>query len=302
MLYKISHTTCYTYSQPVLLKPHTLRLRPRCDGRQHLHSFALVVDPEPAGMSHMADLDGNSLTQLWFTAVTEQLRLTITAQVETYQTNPFDYILEPWTVKLPLDYPSSLLTQLSPYLHPYSVVVDSVALELAQEIAQAVNGDTMAFLSSLNQRLYESCDYLTRETGAPWPAGVTWRRQQGSCRDLAVLFMDSCRAMGLAARFVSGYQEGDLNQERRDLHAWAEVYLPGAGWRGYDPTHGLAVADRHIVLAASPLPSYTAAVSGSITPVKSFAEGSKMAESQMEAHISIQAHPGQKNEHSKSPL
>lgn len=101
--------------------------------------------------------------------------------------------------------------------------------------------------------------------------------------------MEICRAIGLATRFVSGYQEGDLDQEKRDLHAWAEVYLPGAGWRAYDPTHGLAVADRHVALAASALPSYAAAVSGSITPVKPFAETGKVSESHIEAHISIQA-------------
>ena len=289
MLYKISHTTLYTYTQPVFLNPHTLRLRPRCDGRQHLHRFSLVVDPKPEGVSHSLDVDGNSFTQLWFTAATEQLRLEISTQVETCNTNPFNYLLEPWTMKLPLDYPSSLLAQLKPYLSPYSVVGDSVALELAQEIAQEVNGDTVAFLSTLNQRVYESCEYITRETGEAWQAGVTWRRKQGSCRDLAVLFMETCRAIGLAARFVSGYQEGDLDQAQRDLHAWAEVYLPGAGWQGYDPTHGLAVADRHVVLAASPLPSYTAAVSGNITPVKSLVDGGKLTESQIEAHISIQS-------------
>ncbi len=289
MLYKISHTTIYTYNQPVWLKPHTLRLRPRCDGWQQLHFFSLVVDPKPEGVSHTADLDGNSLTQLWFTTATEQLKLKITTQVETYKTNPFDYLLEPWTAKLPLDYPTSLAAQLKPYLQPYSVVVDPVVLELAQEIAQEVNNNTVAFLSTLNQRLYESCDYITRETGEPWQAGVTWRRKQGSCRDLVVLFMEICRAIGLAARFVSGYQEGDLDQEQRDLHAWAEVYLPGAGWRGYDPTHGLAVADRHVALAASTLPNYAAAVSGSITPVKPFAESGKVTESCIEAHISIQA-------------
>ena len=205
MLYNISHTTIYTYNQPVWLKPHILRQRPRCDSWQQLHSFSLVVEPKPEEISHITDLDGNSLTQLWFTTATEQLKLKITTQVETYKTNPFDYLLEPWTVKLPLDYSSSLLAQLKPYLQPYSVVVDPVVLELAQEIAQEVNGNTVAFLSTLNQHLYESCDYITRETGEPWQAGVTWRRKQGSCRDLVILFMEICRAIGLAARFVSGY-------------------------------------------------------------------------------------------------
>ncbi len=124
-------------------------------------------------------------------------------------------------------------------------------------------------LQTLVQRLYKECSYTMREEGMPWEAGVTWRRKQGSCRDLTVLFMEVCRAMGLAARFVSGYEVGDEETSQWELHAWAEVYLPGAGWRGYDPTHGLAVGDRHIALAANPLPQYCAPVKGAVSLVKS---------------------------------
>lgn len=100
--------------------------------------------------------------------------------------------------------------------------------------------------------------------------------------------MEVCRAVGIGARFVSGYQEGNPDQQQRDLHAWAEVYLPGGGWRGYDPTLGLAVADRHMGLAASASPSYAASVSGNITPVRSTLETGLTVESQMEAEISIE--------------
>ncbi len=136
---------------------------------------------------------------------------------------------------------------------------------------------------ALNQLIYQDCEYITRETGKPYPAGITWERKQGSCRDFAVLFMEVSRAIGIAARFVSGYQEGDKNQQNRDLHAWVEVYLPGAGWRGYDPTLGLVVSDRHIPLAASAIPNYTAAVDGSITPV----QRSQNVTSSMKAQILI---------------
>ncbi len=205
------------------------------------------------------------------------------AQVETNCINPFAYLLESWANTFPFDYPHSLLKQLEPYLQPYSFIPDAAALELAQDIALATQGNTLNFLSALNQRIYQDCEYITRHTGEAFPAGVTWRGQKGSCRDYTVLFMDVCRAVGIAARFVSGYQEGDPAQLERDLHAWVEVYLPGAGWRGYDPTLGLVVSDRHIPLAASAIPSYTAAVEGTVTPV----ETETKITSELQAQISL---------------
>ncbi len=228
----------------------------------------MLVDPQPQGRSDFIDLDGNNLIKLWFTKPTQQLNIQILAKVETYCINPFDYLLEPWANSIPLDYPRSLFAQLESYLQPYSFVSDRLALELAQEILTATQGNILDFLFALNQRIYQDCEYIIRATGSPFPAGITWSRKQGSCRDYTVLFMEVCRAVGIAARFVSGYQEGDRDMSGRDLHAWVEVYLPGAGWRGYDPTLGLVVSDRHIPLAASTIPQYTAPVSGSIVPVQ----------------------------------
>lgn len=248
-----------------------------------MHQFALAVQPQPQGRADFVDLDGNNLIKLWFNQPTEQLSLQIAAQVETSCINPFNYLLEPWATRLPFDYPSSLLQQLEPYLQSYSFIPDACALELAQDIFAATEGNTLNFLFTLNQRIYQECEYLTRESGAAYPAGITWRNKQGSCRDYTVLFMDVCRAMGIPARFVSGYQEGDEEQQSRDLHAWVEVYLPGAGWRGYDPTLGLVVSDRHIPLAASAIPAYASPVFGSVIAVKT---GQNII-SQMEAQISI---------------
>jgi transglutaminase-like putative cysteine protease len=283
VLYQISHQTIYSYSQPVFLKPHLLKSYPRSDRFTQLQSFSLSVLPQPQGSSDFIDLDGNNLIKLWFTHPTEQLILQVLSQVATNCNNPFNYLLEPWATTIPFDYPSSLLLQLQPYLQPYSFIRDPIALELAQEIATKTDNKTLDFLFTLNQRIYNDCQYITRETGEPYPAGVTWRSKQGSCRDYTVLFMEVCRAMGIAARFVSGYQEGDAEQEHRELHAWVEVYLPGAGWRGYDPTLGLVISDRHIPLAASAIPNYTAAVSGTFTPV----ENGAIVTSKIEAQISI---------------
>lgn len=246
-----------------------------------------MVLPQPAGSSDFVDLDGNNLTKLWFTQPTEKLSIQTTCEVVTSCTNPFAYLLEPWALQLPFDYPQSLLKQLNPYLQPYSFVADAVALELAQNIAIATQGNTLDFLFTLNQRIYQDCTYITRDKGAPFPAGVTWRGRTGSCRDYAVLFMDVCRAIGIAARFVSGYQEGDAQQLNRDLHGWVEVYLPGAGWRGYDPTLGLVVSDRHIPLAASAIPSYTATVAGTVAPL----EFNTNVTSSMQTQISLNCDP-----------
>lgn len=267
MQYQIVHTTTYSYSQPVALEPHTIRLRPRSDSWQTLQHFELEVSPEPISKSLAIDLDGNAIAKVWFNQeLTEHLHIEVRSQVETHCNNPFNYLLEPWAAKLPIDYPSSRQFQLQPYLsgHKGELRIAPIAVELAEEILHAVEGNTVAFLTKLNQQIYENCKQVVRETGDPLPPSITWKQQSGSCRDVAVLFMAVCRAIGLATRFVSGYQEGDLDNPERHLHAWVEVYLPGGGWRGYDPTHGLAVADRHIAVAASPIPKGAAPVTGGL--------------------------------------
>jgi transglutaminase-like putative cysteine protease len=272
MRYKIFHTTTYRYAQTVSLMPHILRLRPRCDVMQKLLTFQLDIDPKPVNLSQMVDLDGNAIAKVWFDHPTHHLTVQAGSEVKTCCENPFDYLLEPWATQLPIDYPASYLTQLQSYLNSGQAyaqsigqsVCDPIAMQLAQEVRHDSQDLVVAFLGNLNQRLYEECRYLLREEGAPMPAGLTWSGKQGSCRDITVLFMEVCRAVGIAARFVSGYQEGDPDSTERHLHAWAEVYLPGAGWRGYDPTHGLAVSDRHIAIAASALPIYTAPITGKL--------------------------------------
>lgn len=268
MKYLIHHTTRYAYDRPVILSPQTLRLRPRCDVTQELRSFELQVDPLPQQVLENLDLEGNNLLKLYFTdEFTTRFEISVTSRVETFRENPFAYLLETWAVHLPFDYPASLLTQLQPYLSGNSSnfpSIDPLAVELAHDLWHCTGGNPVRFLAELNQRIYDNCTHVVREQGDPLPPGTTWKGKQGSCRDVTVLFIEVCRAIGLAARFVSGYQEGDLEQGDRDLHAWAEVYLPGAGWRGYDPTQGLAVSDRHIALVASPTSRHTAPVSGSL--------------------------------------
>lgn len=269
MRYHISHRITYTYDRPVMLAPHIVRLRPRCELAQKLHHFALTIEPDPRQVVEAIDLDGNSVYHLWFGQERlTQLTVAATSEVETFRDNPFAYLLEPWAVQLPIDYPISLHDRLAPYLRGnhsrLTGCLDPVAVQLAQDIWDTTSGNVVPFLSELSQRIYQECRYQLRENGNAMPPGITWTKKTGSCRDYAMLFVEVCRAVGLAARFVSGYQEGDLSQSDRQLHAWAEVFLPGAGWRGYDPTHGMAVADTHVALVACPTHQDTAPVSGQL--------------------------------------
>ena len=285
MHYTIGHTLSYTYDRPVQLDQHCLRLYPRSDVCQKLIRYTLQISPQPEKTIYVIDLDGNSILNLWFAPTPRStLQIQMQCQVETYRTNPFDFLLERWAVQLPIDYPSSLKGQLIPYLTTnsttFSSAIDPHAIQLAHDIYQSTDGNTVLFLSELNQTIYNDCTYIIRETGHPLPPGITWTQKSGSCRDYAVLFIEVCRAMGLAARFVSGYHEGDPDTDDFHLHAWVEVYLPGAGWRGYDPTLGLAVGDRHIALVASPLASYT-------TPLTGTLRAGDHAKATMSYHLSI---------------
>jgi transglutaminase-like putative cysteine protease len=275
-IFQIEHSIEYTYSQPVIFAPHQLRLRPRSNVHQSVLSFDLAISPLPQQVAESVDLDGNNSILVWFeNNLSNKLQITTKTTVSTNLTNPFNYLLEPWAANLPIDYPRSLAQQLQPYLTGYlGHSIDPIAAELAAEIWQTVDGQTIPFLSELNQKIYHNCQYLIRDTGAALPPGIVWKHRAGSCRDFVVLFIEVCRAVGLAGRFVSGYEAGaeadDLaepKQPQRYLHAWAEIYLPGAGWRGYDPTHGLLVADNHIAIFSSPVPAQTTPVEGKLRTI-----------------------------------
>lgn len=250
MRHHIAHQFTYRYSAPVQLGSHLLRLRPREDGGQRLHDFQVEVTPTPLGRCGLVDLYGNGVLQLWFDdRAIDTLSVRTAATVSTERPNPFDFLLEPWATTLPIDYPSSQRRALEPFLGDRA---DPVATQLAWELCDRAGNNTITFLGLLNQQIYSHCTYEIRETGEPYPAGFTWQQRRGSCRDLAVLFMETCRAIGLGTRFVSGYEVGDPEHPHKYLHAWVEVYLPGGGWRGYDPTQGLAVGDGYIVVATAP--------------------------------------------------
>src|SRR5262249_49336122 len=159
------------------------------------------------------------------------------SEVETLRENPFDYLLTAANSRLPIGYQPWEQTQLALACKRVDVPQHSDPIRgLAEKVRDAANNELVPFLTRLSTTICERIKLVRREKGSPWPAATTMEQRQGACRDLAVLYIDACRCVGLAARFVSGYQDSYRNQGKRDLHAWAEVYLPGAGWRGYDPT------------------------------------------------------------------
>ena len=264
MRFRVIHTTRYAYSRSVFLEPHTLRLRPRSDPSQRLVHFDLSIEPKPAVLTEGIGPEGDPVAYASFKDTTESLVVRAQSEIETLRANPFDYLLlDKEQAMLPMPFGRPEKKQLGPFLIPQSRS-DSSLGQLAGLIASQAQGETLRFLSLLTERIYRDWDIDIREEGDAYPPEETFQTQRGACRDVAVMFVECCRLQGIAARFVSGYQEGDRNASERFMHAWAEVYIPGGGWRGYDPTHGLAVADRHIAVAAAADARFAAPIEGVI--------------------------------------
>ena len=261
MLFQIRHTLDYAYDRPVFLEPHTLRLTPRQDASQRLLHHQLEVHSPASGSCSVQEPEGSEGVVLWFNDQREQLRVQVDSHVETLRHNPFDWIVSTAEARrLPSVYAPALTTSLGPCLGMNQPPEVSA---WAQAIASEVDHDSTAFLISMADHIHHGFHHVGRMDGAPLPPEQTLRERRGACRDTAVLFMAACRSQGLAARFVSGYScHHPPEVSEHELHAWAEVYLPGGGWRGYDPSLGLAVADGHVVLAAAADPALAAPLSG----------------------------------------
>jgi transglutaminase-like putative cysteine protease len=221
--------------------------------------YDLRITPEPLTLSYALDFEGNTIAHASFDALTDTFVVEASFGVETVRKNAFDYLLTSDSVRsVPASYVDAI--HLTPYLPPYEQ--SGKVSELATTLARESGADTIAFLTALNHWINRNCRYEIREDGPPVAAGVTLERRCGSCRDFSVLFIDACRYNGLAARFVSGYHGGKPDHDKRFMHAWAEVYLLGAGWRGYDPTHNVAVANRHVAVAAAADPVSATPIAG----------------------------------------
>jgi len=262
MKISVAHSTVYRYEDTIDMEPHVIRLRPRDDASQKLLYYDLRLQPAPMIRAEGTDQDGNVVTQAWFQERAQRLEVHSRFTVETLRENPFDFLLiEKSMAGLPLEYSR----EMQPVLAPYRVVEHSDPVnEFARSTAEAANWKTINFLMELGGRMQTSLRAVDRTEGQPRPAAETLQAGEGACRDFAVLFCAACRVMGLAARFVSGYKcEAAGHPEHADMHAWAEVYLPGGGWRGFDPSLGLAVGTSHVSVAAAIVPALAAPISGS---------------------------------------
>jgi len=278
MLFQIVHRTRYRYNRPVHLDPHEIRLRPRCDGSQRLVDFYLDISPEPVGVAHNLDAEGNAMARTWFAGVHREFCVVTRATVETLRANPFEFLLKSDFSSLPATYAESEAAVLASYRQVGDPQHSVTAL--GQELSRQAGGEVLPFLRVLNGYIYQSLKAEVRLEGRPMAAAETLARGCGACRDLAVLFIAICRTLGLAARFVSGYQAGAQNQQERYMHAWAEVYLPGAGWRGWDPSLGLAVADAHVAVAVG-------GEAGAAQPLTGYFRGEDI-EAELEASIQLE--------------
>ena len=258
----ISHQIQYRYSRPVFLEPHILRLRPRTDATQQLLSFHLAISPQPAGRAENNDHGGAVSTFAWFEGATDHLTVRADSVTNTLRANPFEFILASERfAALPMKYDTAERTALETYVAPEPA---GAVTEYAGKILRECGGGTLDFISRLNMAIFENIHRIQRAEGAAWEAERTLTRGEGSCRDLTMLFIGCCRAAGLAARFVSGYAAGAPEETEKELHAWAEVYLPGGGWRGFDPARGVACALDHVAICSSAGPDSAAAVTGAI--------------------------------------
>lgn len=273
----LTHLTRYDYDRKIQLSPHVIRLRPAPHTRNHIVSYSLNILPEDKFVNWQQDPFGNYLARLVFNQKTDVFQVLVDLVVDMKVINPFDFFVEEYADLSPFNYDKSLKKELAPYIRPKKPG------PLLTEYLKTLNVKkrrTIDFLVDLNQKVYYDIGYIIRmEPGVQTPE-LTLKKKMGSCRDSGYLLVQILRNLGFAARFVSGYLiqlkpdvkpldgPAGADQDFTDLHAWAEVYLPGAGWVGLDPTSGLFCGEGHIPLAATPEPESAGPIQGLLERAK----------------------------------
>ena len=269
----LTHTTQYSYDRLVNLGPQIVRLRPAPHCRSRVVSYSLKVEPGDHFVNWQQDPFSNHLARLVFNKKTREFKVTVDLVVDMSVYNPFDFFLEPEAEKFPFKYEVLLAQELAPYLatEPLTKRFRACLARISRKKRRTID-----FLVDVNQMVHQDIKYLIRmEPGVQSP-DETLKLGSGSCRDSAWLLVQLLRHSGLAARFVSGYLiqlkpdvkalDGPSGTEVdfTDLHAWCEVFLPGAGWVGLDATSGLLAGEGHIPLACTPKPSGAAPIEGGV--------------------------------------
>jgi transglutaminase-like putative cysteine protease len=276
ILVELHHSTRYSYDRPVRLGPQLVRLRPAPHCRTPVASYALNVRPARHFVNWQQDPFGNWLARCAFPEKTSEFAVEVDLVAEFAAINPFDFFLEPYAESWPFEFPPELKGDVAPFLEPEPA--GAHVGELLRSIPRQPQ-NTVDFLVVLNRRLHHLIRYVTRLEDGVQTADQSLSSGTGSCRDTAWLLVQILRHLGLPARFVSGYLielrsdaappgSGGPAHDRAALHAWAEVYLPGAGWIGLDATSGLLCAEGHLPLAATPHYRSAAAIAGTVEPCK----------------------------------
>lgn len=275
MRVSLHHVTQYLYDRKVRLGPQIIRLRPAPHYRGHLLDYSMTLEPEGAYIHWRNDPFENQTAEVRFPDMTELFRVSVELMIDKQTINPFDFSLATDAERLPLTYEPSLIRALAPYRHT------EPAGQLFQQYLGAIDRSGMGtteFVVMLNQRLHRDIRYrLRKEHGVQTPE-QTLQASSGSCRDSGWLLVQLLRHCGFAARFVSGYliqlpsgMDGagpspGSQVDPTELHAWCEVFLPGAGWIGLDPTSGLLTDEGHVPLACAPDPAAAAPIEGIVEP------------------------------------
>jgi len=262
--YKIIHRTYYNYSTDVTLGTHYLLLRPREDHELRIESFTLTSTPK-VKIFWTRDVEGNSVAIANFHQQTQQLLIESEVIIQQYNESPLDFLVSDYAINYPFKYKPSDQFLLSPYMvlpeEEIRVLLNNWIFNVYKS-NEAVQ--TYTLLQRLAHHIYTTLSYTVREEPGVQTPKETLLLGFGSCRDFALLFMEAVKCLGFASRFVSGYLYAPLMaSEIGSTHAWAEVYIPGAGWKGFDPTIGDIVGSDHIPVAVARLAESVPPISGS---------------------------------------
>jgi transglutaminase-like putative cysteine protease len=260
---KILHRTYYNFRGLVQLQPHRLLLRPREGPRLHIESSKLDIEPA-AQLRWVRDAYDNSVAVASFSSPTSHLAIISECVVQQFDETPLDFLVADSAVHYPFTYDADTAEILRPYIRQLTGGANAALEDWVRRYWQPGEAvQTYALLARLCTAISQSLTYQVREEPGVQSTLETLTRGIGSCRDFANLFMDAAQSLGLAARFVSGYLDAPYDDGRSgSTHAWVEVYLPGAGWKGFDPTSGEIAGSRHIAVAVARLPDMVSPVAG----------------------------------------